>query len=250
MIHIRLNIELCIFIEYMFCDNYLKAEKENLLKRYTISHELCKFISKADEFWYYAVLGPSTRYVLIYFQIFLYKSISISFLRACLFNLHSCILCIFPSGFYFFMDAFLIQVKSLLADAKAGVPFSALENSTNANALSINPLPSLFPAASTPPLSPRSSSGSPRTMKQRTSPSSLGSPLKVLREPVREIIPQVFVIVLTNHLFFFVKKYWLCLEKINSLYGLLALLWMFAVLLQKRSSTSKWNKRPFRVSSW
>jgi len=65
MIHIWLNIELCSFIEYMFCDNYLKAEKENLLKRYTISHELCKFICKADEFLYYAVVGPSTRYVLI-----------------------------------------------------------------------------------------------------------------------------------------------------------------------------------------
>lgn len=83
-------------------------------------------------------------------------------------------------------------VKSLLADAKAGVPFSALENSTNTNALSINPLPSLFPAGNTPPLSPRSSSGSPRTMKQRTSPSSLGSPLKVVRDPVREIIPQFY----------------------------------------------------------
>ncbi|CAJ2628141.1 unnamed protein product [Trifolium pratense] len=83
-------------------------------------------------------------------------------------------------------------VKSLLADAKAGVPFSALENSTNTNALSINPLPSLFPAGSTPPLSPRSSPGSPRTMKQRTSPSSLGSPLKLVRDPVREIIPQFY----------------------------------------------------------
>ncbi|XP_004495369.1 serine/threonine protein phosphatase 2A regulatory subunit B''beta-like [Cicer arietinum] len=83
-------------------------------------------------------------------------------------------------------------IKSLLADAKAGVPFSALENSTNTNALSINALPSLFPTGSTPPLSPRSSSGSPRTTKQRSSPSSLGSPLKVVREPVREIIPQFY----------------------------------------------------------
>ncbi|XP_058770756.1 serine/threonine protein phosphatase 2A regulatory subunit B''beta-like [Vicia villosa] len=83
-------------------------------------------------------------------------------------------------------------IKSLLADAKVGVPFSAPENLTNTNALSINPLPSLFPAGSTPPLSPRSSSGSPRTIKQKTSPSSLGSPLKVVRESVREIIPQFY----------------------------------------------------------
>lgn len=84
-------------------------------------------------------------------------------------------------------------VKSLLADAKAGARLSALENSTNTNALSINSLPSLFPAGSTPPLSPRSSSGSPRTTKQRNSP-SLGSPLKLASEPVREreVIPQFY----------------------------------------------------------
>ncbi|OIV89788.1 hypothetical protein TanjilG_32142 [Lupinus angustifolius] len=85
-----------------------------------------------------------------------------------------------------------LLVKSLLADVKEGAPLGAHENSTITNALASNSVPSLFPAGSTPPLSPRSSSGSPRTMKHRSSPSSLSSPLKLTRDPVREIIPQFY----------------------------------------------------------
>ncbi|CAN1192880.1 Serine/threonine protein phosphatase 2A regulatory subunit B''alpha [Linum perenne] len=79
-------------------------------------------------------------------------------------------------------------VKSLVRDAKAGLPINAYGISSGFGAGGSSSVTN----ASPPPLSPRSSCVSPRTSKLKASPFSLASPRKLATEPVQEVIPQFY----------------------------------------------------------
>ncbi|CAN1763121.1 Serine/threonine protein phosphatase 2A regulatory subunit B''alpha [Linum perenne] len=79
-------------------------------------------------------------------------------------------------------------VKSLVRDAKAGLPINAHGISSGFGAGGSSSVTN----ASPPPLSPRNSCVSPRTSKLKASPFSLASPRKLATEPVQEVIPQFY----------------------------------------------------------
>ncbi|GAQ79247.1 protein phosphatase 2 formerly 2A regulatory subunit B' [Klebsormidium nitens] len=91
-------------------------------------------------------------------------------------------------------------VLSLLEDAKAGLPLVGPSSSSSFSPGSSTPLsPSsaqaLFAASTTPPLSPKSSAGSPlspRSPMRRAPFGHAGSPLKKASEPLQERIPQFY----------------------------------------------------------
>ena len=85
-------------------------------------------------------------------------------------------------------------VASLVNDVKSGVALNVFSGGSSAtNSGSNSPLASMFPARNGPPLSPRNSTGSPRITRQRTGLSNLSSPLKVVSDHVKELIPQVHI---------------------------------------------------------
>lgn len=88
-----------------------------------------------------------------------------------------------------FMCVMFLQVKCLIDEAKSATPTNLSKSYATINVPGATPL--VFLSNGTPPLSPRSSPGSPRFSRQRASPPSLRSPLRSVKEPKHELIPQV-----------------------------------------------------------
>ncbi|XP_018447307.1 probable serine/threonine protein phosphatase 2A regulatory subunit B''epsilon [Raphanus sativus] len=79
-------------------------------------------------------------------------------------------------------------VKCLIDDAKSGTPTKSYPTTINVPGPT-TALPSVFLSNGTPP---RSSPGSPRFSRQRASPPSLRSPLRSVKEPKQELVPQFY----------------------------------------------------------
>ncbi|KAL2558022.1 Serine/threonine protein phosphatase 2A regulatory subunit B''beta [Forsythia ovata] len=83
-------------------------------------------------------------------------------------------------------------VRYMLFKAKRGRSLNVSGASSSTNAAASNSLPSMFPAGSKPPLSPESPSGEPRLKKQKADLPALGSPVKLVNDPGKELIPQFY----------------------------------------------------------
>ncbi|CAA7022309.1 unnamed protein product [Microthlaspi erraticum] len=85
-------------------------------------------------------------------------------------------------------------VAFMVNDVKSGVSLNVIcgGSSSTTNSGTNSPLATMFPARNGPPLSPRNSTGLPRITRQRTGLSNLSSPLKVVSEHVKELIPQFY----------------------------------------------------------
>lgn len=75
----------------------------------------------------------------------------------------------------------------MIDEAKSGTPTKSYPTTINVPGPT-TALPSVFLSNGTPP---RSSPGSPRFSRQRASPPSLRSPLRSVKEPKQELVPQV-----------------------------------------------------------
>ncbi|KAL2541578.1 Serine/threonine protein phosphatase 2A regulatory subunit B''beta [Abeliophyllum distichum] len=83
-------------------------------------------------------------------------------------------------------------VRYMLFKAKRGRSLNVSGASPSTNAAARNSLPSMFPAGNKPPLSQENPSGSPRLKKQKADLPALGSPVKLVNDPGKDLIPQFY----------------------------------------------------------